>query len=116
MEFLVQLLIAAVEMGTPLLLATLGGVISERAGVINLGMEGLMLVGALTAFVVMLHTGSPILAVALAAIAGGLVTMLHGLVCLMLRANQIASGLALTLFGTGLSGPVSYTHLTLPTS
>ena len=70
MEFLVQLLIAAVEMGTPLLLATLGGVISERAGVINLGMEGLMLVGALTAFVVMLHTGSPILAVALAAIAG----------------------------------------------
>ena len=46
MEFLVQLLIAAVEMGTPLLLATLGGVISERAGVINLGMEGLMLVGA----------------------------------------------------------------------
>ena len=104
MEFLVQLLIAAVEMGTPLLLATLGGVISARAGVINLGMEGLMLVGALTAFVVMLHTGSPILAVALAAIAGGLVTMLHGLVCLMLRANQIASGLALTLFGTGLSG------------
>ena len=104
MEFLVQLLIAAVEMGTPLLLATLGGVISERAGVINLGMEGLMLVGALAAFVVMLHTGSPILAVALAAIAGGLVTMLHGLVCLMLRANQIASGLALTLFGTGLSG------------
>ena len=104
MEFLVQLLIAAVEMGTPLLLATLGGVISERAGVINLGMEGLMLVGALTAFVVMLHTNSPILAVALAAIAGGLVTMLHGLVCLMLRANQIASGLALTLFGTGLSG------------
>ena len=104
MEFLVQLLIAAVEMGTPLLLATLGGVISERAGVINLGMEGLMLVGALAAFVVMLHTGSPILAVALASIAGGLVTMLHGLVCLMLRANQIASGLALTLFGTGLSG------------
>ena len=48
MEFLIQLLIATVEMGTPLLLATLGGVISERAGVINLGMEGLMLVGALT--------------------------------------------------------------------
>ena len=51
MEFLVQLLIAAVEMGTPLLLATLGGVISERAGVINLGMEGLMLVGALLSLI-----------------------------------------------------------------
>ena len=104
MEFLIQLLIATVEMGTPLLLATLGGVISERAGVINLGMEGLMLVGALTAFVVMLHTNSALVAVCAAAFAGGLVTMLHGLVCIMLRANQIASGLALTLFGTGLSG------------
>ena len=97
-------MIATVEMGTPLLLATLGGVISERAGVINLGMEGLMLVGALTAFVVMLHTNSALVAVCAAAFAGGLVTMLHGLVCIMLRANQIASGLALTLFGTGLSG------------
>ena len=97
-------MIATVEMGTPLLLATLGGVISERAGVINLGMEGLMLVGALTAFVVMLHTNSALVAVCAAALAGGLVTMLHGLVCIMLRANQIASGLALTLFGTGLSG------------
>ncbi|SVB21781.1 uncharacterized protein METZ01_LOCUS174635 [marine metagenome] len=104
MEFLIQLLIATVEMGTPLLLATLGGVISERAGVINLGMEGLMLVGALTAFVVMLHTNSALVAVCAAALAGGLVTMLHGLVCIMLRANQIASGLALTLFGTGISG------------
>gem|GEM_PF-2847418 len=51
MEFFIQILIAAVAMGTPLLFATLGGVISERAGVINLGMEGLMLVGALVAFV-----------------------------------------------------------------
>ena len=53
MEFFIQILIAAVGMGTPLLFATLGGVISERAGVINLGMEGLMLIGALVAFVVM---------------------------------------------------------------
>ncbi len=58
MDFFIQILIAAVGMGTPLLFATLGGVISERAGVINLGMEGLMLVGALVAFVVMLNTGS----------------------------------------------------------
>ena len=58
MDFFVQILIAAVGMGTPLLFATLGGVISERAGVINLGMEGLMLVGALVAFVVMLNTGN----------------------------------------------------------
>ena len=103
MEFFTQLLIATIEMGTPLLFAALGGVLSERSGVINLGMEGLMLVGALLAFVVKLHTGSFALALAAAAGVAGLVTMVHGFVCLVLRANQIASGLALTLFGTGLS-------------
>lgn len=104
MDFFIQILIAAVGMGTPLLFATLGGVISERSGVINLGMEGLMLVGALVAFVVMLNTGSYFYAVAAATIVSGLVSMIHGIVCLMLRASQIASGLALTFFGTGLSG------------
>ena len=96
MDFFIQMLIAAVGMGTPLLFATLGGVISERAGVINLGMEGLMLVGALVAFVVMLNTGNYFYAVAAAAISSGIVSMIHGIVCLMLRASQIASGLALT--------------------
>ena len=104
MEFFIQILIAAVGMGTPLLFATLGGVIGERAGVINLGMEGLMLVGALVAFVVMFYTGNYFYAVAAASIASGIVSMIHGVVCLMLRASQIASGLALTFFGTGLSG------------
>ncbi|HJL95115.1 MAG TPA: ABC transporter permease, partial [SAR324 cluster bacterium] len=91
-------------MGTPLLFATLGGVISERAGVINLGMEGLMLIGALVAFVVMLNTGNYFYSVAAAALASGIVSMIHGIVCLMLRASQIASGLAMTFFGSGLSG------------
>ncbi len=104
MEFLVQILIAAVGMGTPLLFATLGGVISERAGVINLGMEGLMLVGALVAFVVMLNTGDYFYALVAASITSGIISMIHGVVCLLLRASQIASGLALTFFGTGLSG------------
>ena len=104
MEFFIQILIAAVGMGTPLLFATLGGVISERAGVINLGMEGLMLIGALVAFVVMLNTGNYFYSVAAAALASGIVSMIHGIVCLMLRASQIASGLAMTFFGTGLSG------------
>jgi len=104
MEFFIQILIAAVGMGTPLLFATLGGVISERAGVINLGMEGLMLIGALVAFVVMLNTGNYFYSVAAAAIASGIVSMIHGIVCLMLRASQIASGLAMTFFGSGLSG------------
>ncbi|MDP6655757.1 MAG: ABC transporter permease [SAR324 cluster bacterium] len=104
MEFFIQILIAAVGMGTPLLFATLGGVISERAGVINLGMEGLMLIGALVAFVVMLNTGNYFYSVVAAALASGAVSMIHGIVCLMLRASQIASGLAMTFFGAGLSG------------
>ncbi len=104
MEFFIQILIAAVGMGTPLLFATLGGVISERAGVINLGMEGLMLIGALVAFVVMLNTGNYFYSVVAAALASGTVSMVHGIVCLMLRASQIASGLAMTFFGAGLSG------------
>ena len=104
MEFFIQILIAAVGMGTPLLFATLGGVISERAGVINLGMEGLMLIGALVAFVVMLNTGNYFYSVAAAALVSGIVSMIHGIVCLMLRASQIASGLAMTFFGSGLSG------------
>ncbi len=104
LEWTVVLLVAAVKMGTPLLFGTLGGVISERGGVINLGMEGLMLVGALTAFVVDLNTGSKLMAVAAAALVAGLVTVLHGVVCISLKANQIASGLALALFGSGMSG------------
>ncbi|MBF0286903.1 MAG: ABC transporter permease [SAR324 cluster bacterium] len=104
MEWIVLVMIAAIKMGTPLLFGTLGGVISERGGVINLGMEGLMLVGALTAFVVDLNLNSKFAAMVFAAMAAGLVTTIHAIVCISLRANQIASGLALALFGGGLSG------------
>ena len=103
-ETLTVVLTAAVSMGTPLLFATLGGVVSERSGVIHLGMEGIMLVSALTSFVVDLHFGSKILAVLAALGAAGTLSALHGVVCISLRGNQIASGLALALFGTGLSG------------
>jgi simple sugar transport system permease protein len=67
-------------------------------------MEGLMLIGALVAFVVMLNTGNYFYSVVAAALASGAVSMIHGIVCLMLRASQIASGLAMTFFGAGLSG------------
>lgn len=104
MEWMVLIAISAIKMGTPLLFGTLGGVLSERSGVINLGMEGLMLTGALVAFVVDWNTGSKIAAVSAAALVAGGVTAIHAVVCISLRANQIASGLALALFGTGLSG------------
>lgn len=103
-EFIILTLAASVKMGTPLLFATMGGVINERAGVVNLGIDGLMLVGALTAFVVKLNTDSTALAVLAAALAAAAVSLIHALVCISMRANQIASGLALGLFGVGLSG------------
>ena len=104
LSWIVIVLTSAIKMGTPLVFGALGGVISERAGVINLGMEGVMLVGALTAFVVDLKTGSKLTALVAAAMVAGLVTTLHAVVCISLRANQIASGLALALLGSGLSG------------
>lgn len=103
-EFLILTLIASVKMGTPLLFATLGGVVNERAGVVNLGIDGLMLVGALTAFVVYLNYNMLWLALLAAALASATVSLVHALVCISLRANQIASGLALGLFGVGLTG------------
>jgi len=103
-EFIILTLVASVKMGTPLLFGTMGGVINERAGVVNLGIDGLMLVGALTAFVVKLNYDSTWLAVLAAALAGAAVSLAHAVVCISLRANQIASGLALGLLGVGLSG------------
>lgn len=104
MEFIILTLVASVKMGTPLLFGTMGGIINERSGVVNLGIDGLMLVGALTAFVVKLHYDSTWLAVLAAAVASAIVSLAHAVVCISLRANQIASGLALGLLGVGLSG------------
>jgi len=93
----------AVRSGTPVLYAALGEVITERSGILNLGLEGIMLVGAWIAVVVSFHTGKPALAVAAAALAGGLLGLLHGFLCIRLGANQLAAGVAMTLFGTGVS-------------
>ncbi|MDT3425908.1 simple sugar transport system permease protein [Paenibacillus forsythiae] len=103
MDFVTQLLIAAISAGTPLLLATLGGILNERAGIIQLGAEGLMLMGAVTTCVVFLRTGN--LGVALLATLGvtALLGLIHAFLSITLRANQTMSGLAMTLFGSGLS-------------
>ncbi|CAG0908701.1 unnamed protein product [Cyprideis torosa] len=89
--------------GTPILYATLGEILCEKAGVLNLGVEGIMIVGAFTGFMVAHTTGNPLVAVAAAGFAGLLFSSLHGLVCLIFLGNQVVSGLALTLLGTGLA-------------
>lgn len=100
---LIATLAAAVIAGTPILFAALGEVLSERAGVLNLGVEGMMLTGAVTGFIVALKTGSPWLGVLAAAVAGGLLALVHAVLTVTFRANQVVSGLAITIFGTGLA-------------
>ena len=101
--FVTAVCAAAVRAGTSVLFATLGEIFAERSGVLNLGVEGMMLVGALAGFVTTVRTGNPWLGALAAGMAGGLLSLIHGVLAVTLRANQVASGLALTIFGTGLS-------------
>ncbi len=100
----VAILQAAVRSGTPILFVCIGEIYSERAGVLNVGLEGLMLVGAITGFYTSFTTGSAPLGVAAAAVAGGLFALIHAFTTITLRADQIVSGLTLTILGTGISG------------
>ena len=102
-EFLVPLLAAAVQSGTPILYATLGEILTERSGILNLGVEGIMLVGALAAFLAARFTGSPMAGFLVGGICGAMLAGVHGMVCLGFRGNQVVSGLALTILGTGLA-------------
>lgn len=100
---LVLTLAASVAAAVPIALAALGELLSEKAGVLNLGVEGMMLVGAVTAFQIGDATGSLWLALFAGALGGTLFASIHAFLSVTLRANQIVSGLALTIFGTGLS-------------
>jgi ABC-type uncharacterized transport system permease subunit len=102
-NMLVAALVTATNSATPLLLAALGETVAERAGVLNLGVEGLMLVGAVGAFMTTAATGSALIGIVAGAAAGALLALLFALLTLVLAANQVASGLAITIFGTGLS-------------
>jgi simple sugar transport system permease protein len=94
---------AGIASGTVLLFATIGEIFSERAGVLNLGVEGMMLIGAMSAFSVAVHTGNPWLGLLVAMLASGLLSQLHGLICIHFQADQVVSGLSLTFLGIGLS-------------
>ena len=104
LDIIVSVLTRTIIAGTPLLIATLGEIVSERGGIINLGIEGLMSAGAVTAFIVTFTTGSPWLGMLAAILVGILLSSIHGFVSIGLRANQVVSGLALTMLGLGISG------------
>ena len=103
MVFLTSVLAAAIPAGTAILFACLGELLSERAGVLNLGVEGMMLMGALGGFAASQWTESAWLGALAALAVGGALATIHAVLTVSLRANQVVSGLALTLFGSGLS-------------
>jgi len=107
---------SAVGAATPLVYAALGELITERAGVLNLGVEGMMLVGAMSGFAVGVTTGSLFLGYLAAAAGGALIALVFGFLTLSLQTNQVATGLALTLFGIGLSAFAGRSFVGLPIS
>ena len=102
-ELLIAIIVTVVGASTPILIAAMGELVVEKSGVLNLGVEGMMLVGAITAFVVLFTTGNHYLAIVVAAAAGVATSLIFGFLTLSLSANQTATGLALTIFGTGFS-------------
>ena len=99
----VLLVASLIVAATPILLAAIGELVVERAGVLNLGVEGMMITGAVTGFIVAYTTGSPLLGFAGAAVGGALLSAVFGVMVLFLLSNQVATGLAITLIGIGIA-------------
>ena len=113
-ESLTPLLASALAAAIPLMLAALGELIAERSGTLNLGLEGMMLVGALASFMVVAHGGGLAGAVLAAMVAGMLAALVFGFVTLTLQADQVAAGLSLTILGTGVSAFVGRQYVGFP--
>ena len=107
----VLLIAAIIAAATPVLLAAVGETIVERAGVLNLGVEGMMITGAVCGFIVAVNSGSPLLGFLLAAVGGAMLSLLFAFLTQVALANQVASGLALTLFGLGLSALLGQSYV-----
>jgi general nucleoside transport system permease protein len=124
LELLVNIMIGVIIAATPLLFAGIGELVVEKSGVLNLGVEGMMIIGAIAAFAVTVTTGSYLLGLLAAVLAGALMAGLFGVLTQVLLSNQVATGLALTMFGLGLSALIgqafagrsagAFPHLYLP--
>ncbi|WP_109314703.1 ABC transporter permease [Pseudovibrio ascidiaceicola] len=107
-------LLTIITASTPLLLAAIGELVVERSGVLNLGVEGMMIVGAVMGFAATQATGSPYIGIVAAMISGVAMSLLFGFLTLNLMANQVATGLALTILGLGLSGMIGEAFIGQP--
>ncbi len=122
---LIVLFSAAVQSGTTLLYPTIGEIFAERSGILNLGVEGMMIMGAFFGFVVTYITRNPYIGFLAGVLAGGAAALIHAFVSITLRGNQVVSGLALTIFGLGftnfygqrwinLRSPVTVSQMSVP--
>lgn len=114
LDGVVVVLVATIRAGTPLVFAALGELVVEKSGVLNLGIEGMMLVGAVTGFIFMVLTDSILVGIAAAMVAGMLMSLIFGFLTLSLMTNQVATGLAITIFGVGLSAFVGLGYIGTP--
>lgn len=103
MDLMSSILTVAIVAGVSLVYATIGEIFTERSGILNLGVEGMMIMGAVTAFAAAFHSGNAWVGVLMALLVGGAMALIHAFLTISLRADQVVSGLALTLFGTGMA-------------
>ena len=111
MDQIVPILVATLVAGTPLVYAALGELVVERSGVLNMGVEGMMVIGAVVAFITMSATGSLFLAVVAAMLGAMALSVMFSVLAVSFRANQVAVGLALTIFGTSLGSYLGKSHV-----
>ncbi|QDB99500.1 ABC transporter permease [Mesorhizobium sp. 8] len=114
MEITINILLTIATAATPLLVAAIGELVVERSGVLNLGVEGMMIMGAVGGFGVGYLTGSPWLGLVAAIVVGAVFSLLFAVMTLSLATNQVATGLSLTLLGLGLSGMIGTGFVGLP--
>lgn len=114
MNFILEILKATIPAGTPLLLGALGEIYTERSGILNLGVEGMMIMGAVSAFGITAITGNVWLGVLVSVIVGGGMALIHAFNSITLKVNQTLSGLSLTMLGLGLSGLIGKRYVGVP--
>ncbi len=114
MDMFQAILLTVITAATPLVIAALGELVTERAGVLNLGVEGMMIMGAVCAFAAAHLTGSPYIGIIAGIVSGALFSLLFGFLTLTLVTNQVATGLALTILGLGVSGMLGESFVGLP--
>ena len=108
------ILLTVITASTPLVIAAMGELVTERSGVLNLGVEGMMIIGAVCAFAVAQMSGSPLIGVGAGILAGAVFSLLFAFLTLTLVANQVATGLALTILGLGVSGMLGESFVGVP--